>query len=147
MLKRYADDQVVRGIMRYFSDEEMNESRLALDIGCGCGRHSEVCLKMGMCVKAIDIEEQNITDTKILLKDYPNEKLKVERVDFWDMDEKNAYDLIIAWNFLYAYNNKLEDCADRIKKIYTMLKSDGKVIMSLKSNEDSWKTAGVIRGG
>lgn len=133
--------------MRYFSNEENNKSMQALDIGCGCGRHAKVCLEMGMNVKAIDIEEQNITDTKYYLKEYVNKKLQVECVNFLNMNEKNSYDLIIAWNFLYAYNNKLEDCMDRIKKIVTMLKRGGKVIMSLKSDEDSWKTLGVERIG
>ncbi len=147
MFKRYADDQVVRGIMRYFSNEKENEKMQALDIGCGCGRHAKVCLEMGMHVKAVDIEEQNIVDTKMLLNEYLNKKLQVECADFLNMNETNAYDLIVAWNFLYAYNDKPEDCTDRLKKIVTMLKGGGKVTMSLKSDEDSWKTSGVKRGG
>lgn len=67
--------------------------------------------------------------------DYGN-NIVCECIDFCDLNESNKYDLAIAWIFLYAYNQSSDDCLERINKIHNLLKSDGKVIFSMKSKED-----------
>ncbi|MGY3189335.1 class I SAM-dependent methyltransferase [Lysinibacillus sp. TE18511] len=145
MFRKYPDDQCVRGVIRSFPNEKENENRMGLDIGCGAGRHSKLMLDMGFTVKAIDIIQQNVTDTSIGLKNYPTEKLQVECIDFLEMPDKEMYDLIIAWHCLYAYNNDPADCPNKICIIRDMLKTNGKIIMSLKSDDDSLLSSGSIR--
>lgn len=135
MFKIYPDDQVVRGVFRAYP--EGGEGHTAIDIGCGAGRHTKLLLESGFWVKAIDIDGKNIQDTWNTLRGCPNlEKLSCECKDFCEINETEAYDLVIAWNFLYAYNHSIDDCLKRIKKIYELLKTNGKVILSLKSTDD-----------
>ena len=135
MFKAYPDDQVVRGVLRAYP--EGGEGYTAIDIGCGAGRHTKLLLDLGFSVKAIDIDNKNIQDTQNSLKDCEiNKKLSCECKDFCEMNEKETYDLAIAWNFLYAYNHTVNDCLERIKKIHDLLKPNGKALFSLKSTDD-----------
>lgn len=135
MFKIYPDDQVVRGVRRAYP--EGGDGYTAIDIGCVAGRHTKLLLELGFKVKAIDIDEKNIQDTRNTLKGFENtKKLSCECRDFGEISEKGAYDLVIAWNFLYAYNRSINDCLERIKKIHELLKTNGKVLLSLKSTED-----------
>lgn len=137
MSRKYPDDQCVRAIMRSFPKKDDNKNKKGLDIGCGAGRHAAVMVEMGFNVKAIDIMPQSISETLLTLENYPKEKIQVECADFLRVSEKEMYDLVIAWHCLYAYNNSLDDCPNKIRKIHTLLKPNGKIIMSLKSKEDS----------
>ena len=82
MFKVYPDDQVVRGVLRSFPNGGTGYK--AIDLGCGAGRHTKLLLDQGFYVKAIDIDNQNIFDTKSILSEYDDNKYSLENVDFVD---------------------------------------------------------------
>lgn len=138
MFKVYPDGQVVRAILRAFPTG--GGGLKGIDLGCGAGRHAKLLLDQNFWVKAIDIVEENIEDTKKVLKNYDTNQYHLECIDFNQMDDSTGYDVAIAWNFLYAYNESLDTCAKRIQKIYELLKPNGKIILSLRSTDDTFHT-------
>ena len=114
MFKVYPDSQVVRAVLRSFPSG--GGGLKGIDLGCGAGRHAKLLLDQGFWVKGIDIAEENIEDTKTILKDYDVSQYSLECIDFNNMNDSTGYDVAIAWNFLYAYNESLDTCSERIKK-------------------------------
>ena len=141
MLK-YPDEQCVRALSRQFPNEDENfrGGVQGLDLGCGGGRHAKLMLEMGFKVKAIDIVPQNIDEARKLIED--NDRIEFEVGDFLLMQNTVMYDCVIAWNFLYAYNESKDDCSIKLKKIHDVLKTNGKLIINIRNMEDSSRFQG-----
>lgn len=105
-----------------------------VDLGCGAGRHAKLLLEHGFNVRAVDIDYNNIQDTLALIGE--NKNLSVEVADFLQMEDKEVYDVAIAWNFLYAYNKKWDDLLKRLSIIHRMLRPKGKIITTLRTDKD-----------
>ena len=96
-----------------------------LDLGCGGGLVCEPLAKLGANVTGVDFVKQNIEAAKIHAM---KNKLKINYIhkDVNDIKLKSSYDVIIAYEVL----EHLKDWPDLIKKIKTLLKANGKLIIS-----------------
>ena len=96
-----------------------------LDLGCGGGLVCEPLAKLGANVTGVDFVKQNIEAAKFHAM---KNKLKINYIhkDVNDIKLKSSYDVIIAYEVL----EHLKDWPDLIKKIKTLLKANGKLIIS-----------------
>jgi len=96
-----------------------------LDLGCGGGLVCEPLAKLGANVTGVDFVKQNIEAAKIHAM---KNKLKINYIhkDVNDIKLKSSYDVIIAYEVL----EHLKDWPDLINKIKTLLKANGKLIIS-----------------
>jgi len=111
--------------------ENMKKNQQILDIGCGVGTLSLYCASKGLKVTGLDISKTAISKalktaekfglnnlTKFIVKD-------VESLNF----RRNKYDLIICSEII----EHLEEDSKLIKRIFGMLKNNGKIIITVPS--------------
>lgn len=134
MFKLWPNEQVVRGVRRMFPNG--GEGMSAIDVGCGAGRHSKLMLDLGFQVKALDIDSSNIKDTLANTVGGYSDNLTCVSADFDKFEDDKKYDLVVAWDFLYAYNKSINVCQERLNKINNLLKPSGKIIFSMKTPDD-----------
>lgn len=101
-------------------------------------------LDQGFRVKAVDLGQEYLDYGKEYLKDYDQSRVEWVCGNFMDMSEENRYDLVVAWKVIYGGNKKIGDMSQKIRKIYNMLKKGGQFVANFKSDEDSWRTDGVL---
>lgn len=129
----YPDETVVSYVSVH---KNQLEGKKAIDIGCGCGRHSFLLRDYGMDVTAIDGSKAAI--------DYATkkaEKLGLDHIKFQTglvqdievVEEK--YELIIIWGVLFYLDEK--DRTKLIQNAYKMLKKGGHLLCTLRSKEDT----------
>lgn len=143
MFRQYADEQVIRGLMRFYSDSKHNREKglKGLDIGTGAGRHAKALCDFGFDVTAIDLLQENILDAKKVCEGY---NIRFIESDFDNFYPTYNFDLVIAWEFLYAYNYSVQTVLDRLEHINSFLNEEGRILISLKTNDDSFKELGVL---
>ncbi len=114
----------VQYIINQIWPKKINKLKI-LDLGCGGGLVCEPLAKLGANVTGVDFVKQNIEAAKIHAM---KNKLKINYIhkDVNDIKLKSGYDVIIAYEVL----EHLKDWPDLIKKIKTLLKANGKLIIS-----------------
>ena len=114
----------VQYIINQIWPKKINKLKI-LDLGCGGGLVCEPLAKLGANVTGVDFVKQNIEAAKIHAM---KNKLKINYIhkDVNDIKLKSSYDVIIAYEVL----EHLKDWPDLIKKIKTLLKANGKLIIS-----------------
>ena len=101
-----------------------------LDGGCGSGRDSLYFLQKGYVVDAFDPSEEMIK--------YASEftGLKVKKMKWEELDEKEAYDAI--WASASLYHVPRPDMAPTFKRIADALKSKGILFASFRDKENDF---------
>ena len=101
-----------------------------LDGGCGSGRDSLYFLQKGYVVDAFDPSEEMIK--------YASEftGLKVKKMKWEELDEKEAYDAI--WASASLYHVPRPDMAPTFKRIADALKSKGILFASFREKENDF---------
>ena len=76
---KYSNQEIhnPRGVVKYFVDKYLAQSKDCLDLGSGAGRHSKYIAEKGINVTAIDLSEKGVEKTKEMLKDFANSHVLV----------------------------------------------------------------------
>lgn len=131
----YPDEQLVRMLSKYCLTRNS-----AIDIGCGTGRHVKLLHDFGFKnIVGIDISYNALLQCK---KYYNNNFINcsVDKLPFHDA----TFDVGIAWGSLhYTTKDMLPVMLDEIKRI---LKTNGKLFGTLRSNRDTYITKGTKIG-
>ena len=130
----YPDENLVRLIKSNYKNNE--DSTIAIDLGCGSGRHLVLLKELGfkksfgldISFNALDMVKQNLdiqcvqnNNTAIPLKD-------------------NSVEMVVAWGSLH-YATK-DTCSAMIKEIHRILKSGGHLLGTLRSDRDTYLKKG-----
>lgn len=91
----YPHEKAIQFVLRNFKGD--NDEKLALDLGCGSGIHTELLLERGFSVIATDISETAIIRTNKRIKKFDNSKYctfvsSIDQITFI----KDSLDLVIC---------------------------------------------------
>lgn len=130
-LLEYPDENVVAVLNKY-----RRKLKSGLDLACGAGRHTFLMADNGFTALGIDssMSAVNFAKEKAKKLNYENACFKCSNVQEIIL-EKEAYDLIIVWG-LFHYLDK-NDREGLIKKIYSALSTNGILLSTLRSIQDS----------
>jgi len=139
-LLTYPDENLVRMLSSAIKENQSDEELTVLDLGCGSGRHlkllSEFNIKniigMDSSYNGISVCRQNYS--------YPLVQMDNRRIPLKD----SSVDFIIAWGSLH-YNHK-DDLPVMIEEIHRILKINGHLMATLRTDRDSCMKKGTHLG-
>jgi len=101
-----------------------------LDVGCGAGELSAFLAQKNWQGLALDYSQDSIKQARKRLKGING--IKVEKKDFFR--EKNKYQSIFFWDVL----EHIKDDKKALQKAYSLLETNGHLIISVPSNPKEW---------
>ena len=101
-----------------------------LDVGCGIGDISEFLSLQGWAGKAIDISEQAILESRKRLE---HSQVSVACASVFL--ENGEYETILAMDVL----EHIDDDEGFLRKIATLLKKNGRLVLAVPSNKREWR--------
>jgi 2-polyprenyl-3-methyl-5-hydroxy-6-metoxy-1,4-benzoquinol methylase len=111
-------------------------SERVLDIGCGRGQLAYTCAVLGCITTAIDYSEDAVKLTMLARENLPVQargRLEVSRMDFKDLDENKAYDVIFMADLIEHLTD--EQIGQLMKKISRILvKGTGRAVIHTTPN-------------
>lgn len=116
-----------------FINKRLKPNSRVLDIACGTGNYSIELAKLGKKVDGIDLDEEMIYKAKDkgktegLYIDFKADDMK----KISELFNKNDYDLAFCIGNSLVHLNDKEEVFNLIKKIYSLLKADGGVIIQI----------------
>lgn len=131
-----------------FLKENANKNKVALDLGCGAGRNTEVLFNLNYDTYACDLHQNMVTTTKErLIKAGFNQEIINNQVSQGNMLNlkfpNNFFDVIVCNGVFHnAYN--LDELNQAISEVSRVLKGNGQLSFNLFSSEyvDSFKQVG-----
>ncbi|GHU40173.1 hypothetical protein FACS1894111_00370 [Clostridia bacterium] len=132
---RYPSEECIAFLARNFADREANQTRNALDIGCGNGRHLGLLSDYGFSVYGIDYNEDAVARCKILFSDDQNVKQVYEK-PFQECEElqKLSYHAVIVYG-IFMYTSEAE-ALELLTQIRDSLADDGLFFADFRTKED-----------
>jgi cyclopropane fatty-acyl-phospholipid synthase-like methyltransferase len=142
MLKEYFNirDNCRKGLLKYLykaiSIIPQMEKPLILDIGCGTGVPTlALAEKSGGDITAVDIDCKSINRLKEKVQDMNlTKRITIHNCSFFDIEEKNQFDLIIAEGILNVVGFRRG-----FQKIKKLLKRNGYIIIHDEASEQNKK--------
>lgn len=98
----------------------------ALDLGCGTGRMSRYLADKGARVTGIDFAEDAL---KIARRDLADYDISFRCQSVLDIDETNAYDLIVSWGVLTIGCRSRAELQNAFERMQTALRPGGRIIL------------------
>ena len=129
----YADESVVRFFARRFNSYLENQSRNAIDLGFGSGRHLRLMLDFGFqvwgtdyTVEAIKIVESSIGEHSrlrdLVLGDFRRQTFEIK------------FDAVLAWGSLFV--STPSEMHSSIKHIAAAMKTGGRIFLNFRTSEN-----------
>ena len=123
----YPDENVVRYIEHYFKEyPDKFKNAVALDLGCGSGRHLQILREKTSITIGQDFAENILQDLE-----QPVVCATAQKLPYPD----HHFDFILAWGVLHYL--KKEDVTIAIQEIYRVLKKDGVFFGTIRSDKDT----------
>jgi len=116
------------------------ESKLCLDAGCGIGEYTLELLKRGFRVHSFDLSAYAIRRLKEQLAPMYMEKFEGLVSDILDFDSNEKYDLILLSEVL----EHVEDDLDALRKMGSLLKQNGEVIITVPYDPKLWSGGDIF---
>jgi len=101
-----------------------------LDVGCGIGDVSVFLAGLGWTGKAIDISEAALAEARRNLGSFPG--VRVELEDFFESG--GTYGTVVLFDIL----EHLADDAAALRKLSSLVRSDGHAVIAVPSNPRLW---------
>lgn len=130
--KNYADNRDLFKNQKYLKDlaKELSVGAEILDIGCGSGVPiDKYLLEKGFKVTGIDISEEMV---KLAKKNLPNGQYLVRDMTEIDFPE-SSFDAVVS--FYAIFHIPREDHLPLLKKLHTLLKTNGYLLMTMGSSD------------
>lgn len=135
----YPDENVVR-FLAARKNNQCEKNKVALDFGCGAGRHSVVMLRMGYDVIGMDYNKECLEATKDRINECfgENRKNRFRAIQnhgiTLDLDD-NSVDYIVAWGSIF-YNGivKFKEVLCEMSRI---LQEDGELFFDIRTQRDT----------
>ena len=108
-----------------------NHKSKVLDVGCAQGNFTEILVKLGFNVTAIDINPNYVKYTKEKIQGH-NQKVEVECFNVYDFDRPGEYDIIFAGEVIEHVKNPEQF----LSHLTRQLKKDGILILTTPNQKD-----------
>lgn len=134
----YPDENLVRLLKKNYKDQE-TRSLIALDLGCGTGRHLKLLSECGFTnILGTDSSYNALLSSKTFpgfLINCDNRSISLKT---------DSIDLIVAWGSLH-YSNKIE-MSEMLDEIRFILKPGGLFLATIRSSRDTHLKRGEDKG-
>ncbi len=135
----YPDENLVR-MLKSFLTENPSEDPVALDLGCGTGRHLRLLRELGIA-RALGVDSSfNALAAIAGLHDVMLLQGDALRLPFMDA----SIDIVVAWGSLH-YSTK-ENSASMLAEIRRIMKKGGRLFGTLRNERDSYLRRGAHLG-
>lgn len=136
----YPDENLVRLLRKYLKDQAHPHKLIAVDLGCGSGRHIKLMEELGIhTIIGFDISYNALTICKkmyhALLIQAGGEHIPIR---------DNAVDIVVSWGSLH-YGRK-ESTHRMLTEILRILKKSGMIFGTLRTNRDTFLKRGTHIG-
>lgn len=122
---------------------EKNKGFNALDIGCGDGFFTFKVLELGYRVDAMDVSVEAIRSTEERIKKLDtSEYINIFNKDLFEFESRKKYDVILCLEVL----EHIKDDIKALKRINSLLKKDGLLILSVPHRQDLWNYSDEVGG-
>ncbi len=137
----HKEETLPRGVVTYFVNHYLAESKNCLDLGSGAGRHSKYIAEKGIDVVAIDLSEKGVEKTKEILKDFPRSHVLIG--DVHDLPFANDFFDSLVCNRVLDYNDDvgLEVVFAEIERV---VRKNGLVLITVRSISQAPKNEEVL---
>lgn len=136
----YPDENLVR-MLKSFLTENPSEDLVALDLGCGTGRHLRLLRELGIS-RTLGVDSSfNALAAIAGLRDAMLLQGDALRLPFMDA----SIDIVVAWGSLH-YSTK-ENSASMLAEIRRIMKKGGRLFGTLRNERDSYLRRGAHLGG
>lgn len=137
----YPSEHVVRFLAGVELDPEDRRTPLALDIGCGSGRHTRLLSDFGYETHSCDVSAQAVTATKRLAYARSVKRAPMTTLPF--ADEK--FDVAVAFGVFYY--GLLADHAQAVMEMHRVLRPGGQGFVCVRTSND-WRatTPDALKG-
>ena len=123
-----------KNVINFIAKLPNDKSYSILDLGCGLGRHSIYCSKLGYSVLAIDNSSEAVQH---LIKWASKEDCKIKtlccEIDSNELNEK-LFDIVISYNVIY--HGFQGDFKKAISRIYDLLNPNGQFFFTCPTRKD-----------
>jgi len=120
-------------VAKFSDDYSIGKGDVALDLGCGIGRHSIYLSKRGARVTAIDesaIAVSRLAESAAALR----LEIDMETCDYLSFRPREKFDYVIAFNVIY--HGDAAHFSKSIAKCYELLKPEGALFFTCPSRSD-----------
>ena len=139
-LLSYPDENLVRLISNKINRSKSVKDLLAIDIGCGSGRHIALLKESG--IEKVYGSDYSLNALKLCQKVNLKNVINCEnrKMPFKD----NTFDIAVAWGSLH-YSTKDETPA-MLNEIRRIIKKDGELFATLRRDNDTYLKTGIDLG-
>lgn len=128
--------KIIRAVEKYIKKDDV-----VLDIGCGSGSLDYYLANKVRFVYGIDISENAISICKKTAKNLGISNVSFETMDFPKVSPKKQFDFIICSEVL----EHIEDDEGALRRIYSILKKRGTLIISVPSQDAPLYRLGLLK--
>ena len=134
-LLSYPDENLVRMLALYLREQKNTSDLIAIDLGCGTGRHLKLLEDFNMKAIGADFSFNALSScTKAGFKNLIN--CNNENLPFKD----SSIDIIISWGSLH-YCDK-DNMIKMLSQIHRVLKRGGRLLATLRKDSDTYLKKG-----
>ncbi len=132
----YPDENLVRMLKNYLNDHDNISKLIAVDLGCGSGRHIKLIGELGITkIIGIDISYNALS----ICRERYNSLLLQAQGDTIPLKD-NSIDIVVSWGSLH-YGNK-KSMNKILLEISRILKKSGMLFGTLRTNRDTFLKRG-----
>ncbi len=135
----YPDENVVRLLRKPFAHSATQPNTVALDLGCGSGRHLPLLAEHFEQVIACDFSRESLRMARAV-GEVACAQVVLPELPF----AANKFDFILCWGVLHYLEDNAVQSA--IEAIYEILKPGAGVFLTLRSDRDTHLAAQLKRG-
>ena len=106
------------------------KSKVAIDLGAGCGFQSIPLARMGFTVTAIDLDEKLLDELQANSGDLKIETVKDDLINFEQY--VNSTELIVCMTDTLLHLESKEKVSSLFRKVFTSLEDEGKFIITFR---------------
>jgi SAM-dependent methyltransferase len=129
----YPDERVVSFLARRFPPNSGNESKLALDVGCGSGRHIKLMLDYGFQTLGIDYIPESIQIVESTFSEHGRFK-GVTLGDFRNHKFQHQFDAIVAWGVIF--NAPPPEIVSSLRVLGQLLTPNGRMLVNFRTKDN-----------
>jgi SAM-dependent methyltransferase len=124
-----APTRIVAFLQRLAEEYQLTRPPRVLDVGCGPGRLFHPLERLHWDITGMEPHPDFLAAAREIAKE--SRRLRAHRGGFQDIEEANAFDLVLGVNSSFAHLIRPEERADALRRVYRALRPRGVVFLDL----------------
>jgi SAM-dependent methyltransferase len=124
-----APTRIVAFLQRIAGEYHVSRPPRVLDVGCGPGRLLRPLAQLHWDVTGMEPNPDFLASARAIARE--SRRLRVRPGGFEDIEDADAFDLVLGVNSSFAHLVRPEERADALRRVYRALRPDGVVFLDL----------------